>query len=64
MNQVEAIKSLMKITRQLRDRLKKLRLMKQSAPEEMYAEIEQLIFEAEETLRKVELELSRFVGIA
>ncbi len=64
MNQVEAIKSLMKITRQLRDRLKKLRLMKQSAPEEMYAEIEQLISEAEETLRKVEFELSRFVGIA
>ncbi len=64
MNQVEAIKSLMKITGQLRDRLKKLRLMKQSAPENMYAEIEQLISEAGETLRKVELELSRFVGIA
>ncbi len=38
--------------------------MKQSAPEDMYAEIEQLISEAEDTLRKVELELSRFVGIA
>ncbi len=64
MNQVEAIKSLMEIAGKLRDRLKQLRLMKQSAPEDMYAEIEQLISEAEETLRKVELELSRFVGIA
>ncbi len=64
MNQVEAIKSLMEITAQLRDRLNKLRLMKQSAPEDMHAEIEQLISEAEETLRKVEPGLSRFVGIA
>ncbi len=64
MNHVEAIKSLMEITGKLRDRLKKLRLMKQSAPEDMYAEIDQLISEAKEILRKVKLELSRFVGIA
>ncbi len=64
MNQVEAIKSLMEIAGKLRDRLKRLRLMKQSAPEDIHTEIEQLISSAEETIRTVEQVLSRYVGIA
>ncbi len=64
MNQVEAIKSLPGIAGKLRDRLKTLRLMKQSAPEDMHTEIEQLISSAEETIRTLERELSRYIGIA
>ncbi len=64
MNQAEAIKSLMEITGRLRDRLKTLRLMKQSAPEDMHTEIEQFISSAEETIRTLEQELSRYIGIA
>ncbi len=64
MDQVGAMKSLLRITGELRDRLNKLRLMKQSAPEDMYTEIEQLISEAEQAIHEVEQELSRYVGIA
>lgn len=64
MDEAEKISCLKEIREGLRDSLAKLKALKTLNPGVLDEKIDQDIFECEKWLRKVEEDLSRFVGMA